>query len=125
MKTTTLWLAIFCLGFSLTATADPVYRWEAPNGSVHYSSKPPHQGAKPADLPPIMKGDIKLSKTYFISCDQHGGLNCNAGADQDGSVICNDGFKNSSLRHKKVCGGDAEARARQQPQAPVEEMPND
>ena len=92
----------------LNSYADSVYRWEAKNGSIHYSTKPPQPGAKPAELPPIMKGDIRLAKSYFISCDKHGGINCKGGTDVDGSVICNDGFKNSSLQYKKSCAGKSE-----------------
>lgn len=32
------------------------------------------------------------------ACSWHDGVNCNAGPDQDGSVICNDGWRESSVR---------------------------
>jgi len=33
------------------------------------------------------------------ACSWHGGVNCAAGADWDGSVICNDGWRNSSVSY--------------------------
>ena len=37
--------------------------------------------------------------TYATSgaCSSHGGVNCDAGSDCDGSVICNDGWRDSSV----------------------------
>lgn len=31
------------------------------------------------------------------ACSYHGGVDCSAGADYDGSVICNDGWSDSSV----------------------------
>jgi hypothetical protein len=41
------------------------------------------------------------------ACSSHGGVNCSAGADTDGSVICYDGWKNSSVAYSSMekCGG--------------------
>ena len=39
------------------------------------------------------------------ACSSHDGVNCGAGPDSDGSVICNDGWRNSSLAYSQVCGG--------------------
>jgi hypothetical protein len=36
------------------------------------------------------------------ACFGHGGVNCGAGPDNDGSVICNDGFRDSSAQY--LCG---------------------
>jgi hypothetical protein len=33
------------------------------------------------------------------ACSYHGGVSCSAGADWDGSVICNDGWKDSSIKY--------------------------
>jgi len=90
------------LFFAATAQAAPVYKWEQ-NGQVHFSSKPPSVNAKPAELPEIMRGEVKLTKDNFTSCSSHGGINCQAGADSDGSVICYDGFKNATTRFKFSC----------------------
>ncbi|WP_420467538.1 DUF4124 domain-containing protein [Panacagrimonas sp.] len=49
-----------CVGYLLsgllaatTVGAAEVYRYVGPNGVVHYTDKPPTQGAKPVELPPI------------------------------------------------------------------------
>lgn len=39
---------------------------------------------------------FKLSLATEGTCSWHGGVNCNAGSDWDGSAICNDGWKDSS-----------------------------
>jgi len=36
------------------------------------------------------------------ACSWHGGVNCAAGADWDGSVICNDGWRNSSVSYHSM-----------------------
>ena len=86
-----------------TAQADNVYKWEDDAGVVHFSTKAPHPNAKPADLPPINRGEVKLATRKLISCDQHGGINCQAGPDTDGSVICYDGFSAASARFRFHC----------------------
>lgn len=91
------------LSLTSLASADSVYRWTDDAGVVHYSSKPVHAGHEPADLPKIMKGDVKLTAATLVSCEPHGGVDCQAGADSDGSVICYDGFKNASPRFRFTC----------------------
>ncbi len=39
----------------------------------------------------------QLSKAVSGACSSHGGVNCSIGSDIDGSVICNDGWKDSSV----------------------------
>ncbi len=41
------------------------------------------------------------------ACSWHGGVNCAAGSDWDGSVICNDGWRDSSVSYNSMvmCGG--------------------
>lgn len=86
-----------------TAFADGVYKWEDRNGVVHYSSKPVSADAKPAELPKIMRGEAKLASQPLVSCKEHGGINCQAGPDSDGSVICYDNFKEASPRYRFSC----------------------
>lgn len=40
------------------------------------------------------------------ACSGHGGVSCAAGSDSDGSVICNDGWRKSSVSYSsmKMCG---------------------
>ena len=49
-----------------------------------------------------------LSITFATSgaCSGHGGVSCSAGPDSDGSVICMDGWENSSVSYAsmKMCG---------------------
>lgn len=48
--------------------------------------------------------------TFFIpatfatsgACSGHGGVDCSAGQDSDGSVICNDGWQNSSVKYSAM-----------------------
>lgn len=41
------------------------------------------------------------------ACSGHGGVSCSAGPDRDGSVICVDGWTNSSVSYSSMvkCGG--------------------
>lgn len=41
------------------------------------------------------------------ACSGHGGVSCSSGSDYDGSVICNDGWRNSSVSYSSMvmCGG--------------------
>lgn len=36
------------------------------------------------------------------ACSSHQGVNCSAGRDKDGSVICNDGWRDSTVQYQ--CG---------------------
>ncbi len=36
------------------------------------------------------------------ACSGHGGVSCSAGPDSDGSAICNDGWRNSSVRYSSM-----------------------
>jgi hypothetical protein len=36
------------------------------------------------------------------ACSGHGGVNCSAGRDSDGSVICYDGWRNSSVNYSSM-----------------------
>ena len=86
-----------------SADAKPVYKWKDANGVTHFTSQKPFQGAKPAELPEIMRGEMKLAKTKVLTCKSHGGTDCQAGADKDGSVICYDGFRGATTRFRLTC----------------------
>ena len=83
--------------------ADGVFTWVDEHGITHYSSSKDTQKARLAELPPIMRGEVKLTNKKLVSCAQHGGVDCPAGADSDGSVICLDGFKNATTRFRFSC----------------------
>lgn len=46
---------------------------------------------------------FKLSLATEGTCSWHGGVNCDAGSDWDGSAICNDGWKDSSESFSAQC----------------------
>ncbi|MCO6431264.1 MAG: DUF4124 domain-containing protein [Deltaproteobacteria bacterium] len=83
--------------------ADKVYKRVDKDGVVHYSTKPSGPESKVADLPPIMRGELKLPESQMLSCGSHGGIDCTAGPDRDGSVVCLDGFRDSAQRFSFSC----------------------
>lgn len=105
MNSKLLLLAACTVGiFSASAVvADTVYKATTKDGTVLYSNKPTTKNAKPAELPKIMRGEVKLVEQKLTTCDKHGGVNCPAGPDSDGSVICLDGFKAASARFRFTC----------------------
>ena len=98
-----LYTVLFSFFLWPAGTLAEVYKWEDAQGKVHYTSKPPSPDAKPAKLPPITRGDVKLAPVKLVSCDQRGGVNCQLGPDVDGSVICYDGFREASARFRFTC----------------------
>lgn len=83
--------------------AAEVYKWQDAAGTIHYSNKAPSKNMKPVELPPITRGEVKLTQSRLVTCDKHGGVNCQLGPDTDGSVICYDGFRGASARYRFTC----------------------
>lgn len=100
MKKTFLILILFLLPQITTAQ---VYTWTDKEGQTHYSSKKDSKSAKPADLPEIMKGEAVIPEELLQTCDDHGGIDCEAGEDEDGSVICRDGSTEAASRFIFTC----------------------
>ncbi len=100
LRTLTLLTALFV---STSSFADEIYKWVTPDGVTHYSSKKADERASLAKLPPINRGDYKIASISGATCDKHGGVNCQAGQDVDGSVICFDGFDGASARFSFHC----------------------
>jgi len=99
-----LWGAVAAFVLLLPRAADAqVYKWEDGSGVIHYSNKAPRAGLKPVQLPPITRGEVKLSQRKLETCDKHGGINCQLGPDTDGSVICYDGFRGAVSRYRFSC----------------------
>lgn len=96
-----LLLSLLLINFSLLA--EEIYQWTDSNGVTHFSTKKSSTDAKKAELPDIMKAEVKVPKDLLLTCSTHGGIDCQAGADQDGSVVCSDGFRDSSERHIFSC----------------------
>ena len=97
-------ISIFALFFSFFSYAESVYSWKDDKGVTHYSTNPSsNPNAKIKDLPVITKADVKVVKQNFSSCAGHGGIDCQAGADSDGSVICYDGFTGALTNFRSNC----------------------
>lgn len=86
-----------------------VYRWVDEEGRVHFSTDPAAAArGKPADLPRLQKENLdsrieSIRSSTPRSCEQHGGEDCTRGADQDGSVICLDGYRDAVLPFRFHC----------------------
>ncbi len=88
-----------------SAWAQAVYTWKDEKGVTHYETEPSHAQAKQAELPPIMRGEVKIPnlKKGMSGCEENGGVSCAAGADIDGSVICADGFAEVAQQFTEAC----------------------
>jgi hypothetical protein len=100
-------LLFVCIFFPDILAADEIHTWTDSAGRVHYSNNN-QQGSKPATLPKIKRENIdkriesiKLSTPK--SCLKHGGVDCSKGPDQDGSVVCLDGYLESALPFQFEC----------------------
>lgn len=93
---------LFSLFFICNTLSAEIYKWKDEDGVTHYSSEPV-ENAKKAELPEINRGDVEIPSAGLLSCSNHGGINCQAGADEDGSVICYDGFTEASPRYRFSC----------------------
>ena len=89
--------------FTSTTLAQGIYKSTDEKGRTHYSSKPINSKSQQAKLPEITRGEVKVPASQLISCRSHGGVNCEAGIDADGSVICNDGFRDAAQRFRFTC----------------------
>jgi len=98
-----LLLTIFSISSLSVALAEGIYSWTDEKGVTHYSTSPTSEAAKPAELPNIMKADIPIPESTQASCDDHGGVDCSAGPDRDGSVICRDGFRGVRVPFRFTC----------------------
>jgi hypothetical protein len=83
--------------------AQEVYRGVSKSGAPLYTSQPNSSADTPARLPKITKGSYQIARSVPPSCIDHGGVNCQEGADADGSVICYDGFRGALLRFNQHC----------------------
>ena len=84
-----------------------MYKYTDEFDNVHYSTKP-LEGAESEALPTIERENIddrirKLKDQTPPNCGDHGGVDCEKGADEDGSVVCHDGFDGATLRYSVSC----------------------
>ncbi len=96
---------IFLLLCSTMSHADGVYRHVDSAGRVTYSTKPSAgaDAVKPAALPMIGRWEPRPAAQKEPTCENHGGVACDRGADDDGSVICLDSYKDSLMRFAENC----------------------
>ncbi len=93
---------------TIAAADDKIYSWTDGSGKRHFSTSPSNTKAKATSLPRLEKEDLdgridKIKSETPINCGQHGGVDCDAGADSDGSVICLDGFRSAVLPFRFSC----------------------
>ncbi len=100
---TSIFLTILIVALNYPAFSEEIYKWTDKQGKVHYSTKPVNKNAKIADLPEITRGEVKIPASLLDSCKNHGGIDCQSGADSDGSVKCSDGFTDSAQRYAFSC----------------------
>ncbi|MCB0358831.1 MAG: DUF4124 domain-containing protein [Bdellovibrionales bacterium] len=91
-----------------SALAGDIYTWTDSEGRVHFSTSPHSPGAKRADLPELQHEDLDekiqaIRESTPPNCLDHGGIDCSAGPDSDGSVVCLDGFREALLPHRFAC----------------------
>lgn len=100
-----LFVGIIFSALPTLAHTERIYRHVGEDGTVSYSSEQPLPGLAPVELPKIEKKEMRPSQAFIQSCRAHGGTNCQAGADSDGSVICFDGYRKSLAQYDEHCGG--------------------
>ncbi len=91
---------LILLSLSPLAYADEVYKWKDKSGTIHFSTSPKSSEAQVAKLPIITRENLSqriqsIKDNTPQNCSKHGGIDCSAGRDKDGSVICVDGFTSS------------------------------
>lgn len=94
--------------FVKPSIADEIYKWVDSEGREHYSTSVDGKTQTPANLPPIERENIdqriaELKEIGAQTCDPHGGVDCSAHEDSDGSVICQDGYRQSKQAFQSYC----------------------
>jgi|AACY02.16.fsa_nt_gi hypothetical protein len=103
-----LLLGLLLSALPVSLQAENIYKWTDEEGRVRFSTTKPSASATPADLPTISRQDLdkrieNLRSKADSSCVRHGGIDCTAGPDTDGSVICANGFKGAILPYRFRC----------------------
>jgi len=85
-------------------SADPIYIGLDSKGRAVYTSKPNSAGATIVELPAIQREEAVEAKGRALqTCQPHAGIDCAAGQDSDGSVICRDTFRDAAARFADHC----------------------
>jgi len=108
---------------SSSVRADQIYKWTDEFGNTHYATKPFPNSSETAPLPTIERENIdtriqNIKKNIPANCSEHGGTDCSKNADEDGSVICSDGFREATLSFRSSC---SEAKLVMKPPAVIAE----
>ena len=98
-------LIVLLLGsISSLALCQEIYTAQDESGRVIFTNRGTEDTVGPVPLPTLGKFDPEHTKILIPStCAKHGGVDCRAGADIDGSVICGDRFKESELTFLQAC----------------------
>ncbi len=93
---------------SCSTNAEPISTWIDEDGVRHFSTIEPSQIAETAELPDIKKydGDSRIQALKEVAkktCLNRGGVDCEAGATETGTVICADGFRGSVEKYEGSC----------------------
>ena len=96
------------LSTPLFAEENNIYRHVDETGKVTYSTTELPNSEQATSLPEIQKENIDKKIDGLLSaipenCEKHGGIDCPAQADNDGSVICLDGFRDAELPYRFHC----------------------
>lgn len=91
------------VGSTSYSSAEPIYRGVDAAGRTIYSSSKPAKNSVVAALPTIGKWQPRTNTISDATCEKHGGVSCEQGADADGSVVCLDGYHDALSKFKELC----------------------
>ncbi|MDR2337310.1 MAG: hypothetical protein LBE20_01515 [Deltaproteobacteria bacterium] len=85
-----------------------VYKYIREDGEVIYTTTPQNKGDLPEQLPEIKKENLtskveNLKQNTPRTCEDHGGINCQAGAGVEKNVICHDGWTQAEIPYRLAC----------------------
>ena len=111
LKKTDLFSLLYSILFLPTllyAEDNKIFRYVDEEGKVTYSTTALPNSEQAISLPEIQKENIDekiniLLKSVPENCEKHGGIDCSAQADTDGSVICLDSFRDAELPYRFHC----------------------
>lgn len=92
---------LFC-SVPLSDACGQVYKRTNEQGITEYTSYPPAADSTPIALQPIDRFSVKGIRP-IEGCNTHGGIDCVAGADTDGSIVCRDGYRDATARFAELC----------------------
>ena len=89
-------------------TNSPIYQVTDQSGRFIYTDQPSSETYESVTLPSIQKENLDekidtIRRQTPPSCSGHGGISCSLGADDDGSVVCLDGYRDASPNFRTLC----------------------